>query len=294
MSGCSLDQSELARLVTLELTGVLDASDRTAHYQVQVSCETTSVLIQLDDPLSRKGVQRRVVAPAADQPEPERVIALTVAQLYRAAWLELASADSAPLPPTSPKAPAPTIAAARAVAARKLAWRFEPAWSLGLAGGVRWRHLPAPFMMPHGELRVLNLATPPLLLSASLSMEAASIERRRGMVSSRLLGGGFGAGLELFRRRRWFAFSELSVGLAHVQLQGTDVAASYDAGAISSLGVEGSVGLGLGWSGRSVRVELASRAGVLSGTPVGVVDPDGDVTLNGPWLGAELRFGVLR
>ncbi len=294
VSDCSLRESELSRLVTLELSGVLDSSDRDSRYQVLVRCDPTGVSIQLHDPLTRKQVQRRVVAPAADQPEPERVIALTVAQLYRAAWLELVSDDVAPLEPASPEAPRASLAAARALAERGLTDRSEPVWMFGLAAGAKFRHITAPVTLAHGELRVVNLSASPLLFSASANLEASSTQRRAGVVQARLFGAALGAGFELFRRQSWSTFSEMSLGLAHVRLQGSEVNAAYEAGTVSSLGLDAAVGLGMAWSNRKLRIELAGRAGVLSGAPVGLVAPHGDVSLNGAWLGADLRFGVLR
>ena len=42
---CSLHESELGRLVTLELSDVLDSSDRLSRYRVLVRCDATGVMI---------------------------------------------------------------------------------------------------------------------------------------------------------------------------------------------------------------------------------------------------------
>ena len=292
--GCALRDAELERLVTLELSGVVDPADRHTRYEVQVRCEGGTVAIGLHDPLTRKRVERRVQAPPAEQPEPERVLALTVAQLYRAAWLELASDDAAPLEPASPPASSRAIRAARELSQNSLGSRSEPTFMFGVAAGVRWRHLAAPLALPHAELRLASWAAAPLLLSASAGAELAATERPSGVVNARLYAFSLGAGFELVRQRSWSAFSEMSLGLAHVSLRGSQVAPGYVAAAISKLGLDASVGLGVAYRAGAVRIELASRAGVLSGGPIGLVDPQGDVSLNGPWLGADLRFGLLR
>ena len=42
VAACALREQELARLVTLELSGVLSESDRSTRFQVQVRCDSTS------------------------------------------------------------------------------------------------------------------------------------------------------------------------------------------------------------------------------------------------------------
>jgi hypothetical protein len=111
-------------------------------------------------------------------------------------------------------------------------------------------------------------------------------------VDARLLAFSLGAGLELVRQYRWSAFSEMSVGLDHVRLRGSQVASGYEAGTVAKLGLDASVGLGVALRTATTLVELAGRAGVLMGGPVGLVEPRGDISLNGPWLGIDLRFSV--
>ena len=137
IEGCSLQTAEVTRLVQLELGSVLAAGADASDYRVTIRCSGADLSISLFDPLTQKSLSRTTVAPPPSQPEPERLVALTVAQLYRAAWLELAATDPPPLSPTDPRQrPPEEVALARRAAAQTLGDRRPDDGSAAPSTGV--------------------------------------------------------------------------------------------------------------------------------------------------------------
>ncbi len=176
IEGCSLQTAEVTRLVQLELGSVLAAGADASDYRVTIRCSGPDLSISLFDPLTQKSLARTTLAPPPSQPEPERLVALTVAQLYRAAWLELAAADPPPLSPADPRTrPPEEIASARREAVQTLRDRRPDDGSVAPSTGVgpNGSSAPSPGVgpkqgvskAPHsGGLAAPQVAPSPLLL----------------------------------------------------------------------------------------------------------------------------------
>jgi hypothetical protein len=289
---CTLQVAELERLVRLELSSVLEASDNPGAYRVSLACEGGEVRIAIHDPLTGKRVERSVVAPPPDQPEPERALALAVAQLYRASWLELVTEDVPPLPPARPVAE-PREAVERAIAEVKPKLpviRERRDWSLGVAGGARVRHLQSPLVLPHLAVHAAYWPTERMWILAGGGVEWASPARANGTVDALLLHAGAGFGIEPLHAGAWSGFAELGAGFSYVRVEGSDARAGFATGTAAGGGFDGSLALGAAWSPEPIRIELLGLAGLLAGTPAGLVDGDDAVSLDGAWAAVELRL----
>ncbi|MBL8742014.1 MAG: hypothetical protein JNK04_12995 [Myxococcales bacterium] len=296
VDGCTLRSSELERLVKLELASVLDAG-AAGGYVVAIRCEADEVQIALRDPLTKKGLERTVVAPPSSQPEPERLLALTIAQLYRASWLELAAEPTAPLdsPPTVER-PVAELAKAREAAVGSLPVRVPPPSavrpsfaSLGVSVGGRVRASDAPVLLPSLDLRASWLPTGELVwLSLATAAEWANVTRASGSLSALVLRGDLGVGIEPLVSGPWSGFAEVEGGIAVTRIAG-DAEPGYWEDTALGPGFEGSLGLGAAARVDAIRFELLARVGFLHGTPAGIVSDDADLSLDGVSGGLDLR-----
>ena len=309
-SDCTFDAKELERLVKLELSSVLDQQG-SGQYGVELRCSDDAIAIKIRDPLTRKSLERSVRPPPASQPEPERLLALTVAQLYRAAWLELAADTKGALPPSEP-APraARVVMAARRAAESTLSPSIgrtaprptrpanqpqrPPTWSIGVAGGVRARRLQQPIVLQSLELDASMRPTGRLLwVLVDAGAEWASLSRSAGNVDVVLARGAAGMGVEPLVAGRWSGFAELAAGFAYARIAGRDPIRGYKAGHVAGAGFDGSVALGAALTVGFLRVELTGRSGLLANTPAGRIRGQHDVSLDGPWAGGDLRLHLV-
>jgi hypothetical protein len=290
---CTFRRAELSRLVSLELSSVLSADRASTSYEVLVRCTPGLWYLSLHDPLTQKRVERWVTPPAPEQPEPERAVALTLAQLYRASWLELAAEDEPPLAPP-PSAPASAaLREARDMATRRLTQRaMRQHWSLGLGGGLRLRNVSAALPLPHANLQAAYWPMARLRLALQGNLEAGGVTRRPGNVQATAASAGVSFGVEPWRRQAWSAVTEISTEICHVRLRGSEIESGYRAGNVAATGLDSALGTGVAWLEQPLRIELMFRAGYLLGTPSGSVYSDRSVSLNGPWLGVGLQVSV--
>jgi len=84
----AIDPDEVQRLLALELVAVTQEIRVGPPLHVELACTGTTLTIAVFDPLTGKQLQRDLPMPAPDQGR-ERVIALAIAQLFAASWLEL-------------------------------------------------------------------------------------------------------------------------------------------------------------------------------------------------------------
>lgn len=319
VEGCGMSSDEVTRLVQLELSSVLAAGADPAAYRVTIRCDGADLHLSLFDPLTRKSLARTVARPPPTQPEPERLVALTVAQLYRAAWLELTTDDPPPLAPSPAETrPPEEIASARRAAAQTLAERPPdipsatpmlptptlptptlPAptspggrsWSLGVALGARVRHAEDPLVLPNMEVFATWASTGrSFWLLVQAGMEWADVARETGMLETLLVRGGAGIGATALVSGRWSTFVEAAAGLTHLTISGHAARPPYTGERIAGAGFDSSVALGVAVNEGPVRLELTGRAGLLAGTPTGIVAGDEDLSLDGAWGGVDLRF----
>lgn len=293
--GCSVDTELLVRLVRLELASVLDASADPGRYRVAIHCNAVEARIFLSDPLTSKSLERTVLAPASTSPEPERLLALTVAQLYRASWLELIAQE--PPPPLDPVvAPSPTTQ--ELASAKKLATSaVEPESprrhyvSIALLGGLRARHLEEAVLLPNVELQTSWAPTGELYwVSLAAGIEAASIRRTNGALDTLVGSAGAAVTVEPLVAGAWSAFGEIYGGVAISRITARDVTPGYVAGSVLGPGFDGSIGLGGAASIEPLRIELIGRIGLMHGTPAAIVVDGPDLSLDGAWAGVDLRL----
>jgi hypothetical protein len=304
VESCSMRSDELERLVKLELSSVLDAS-AAGGYVVSIRCNGDQVSIALRDPLTRKGLDRTVVAPPPSQPEPERLLALTIAQLYRASWLELAAEPSAPLePPASEKRSAAELDKARQVAVQTLPApppvlipalpplppkRRPPRAALGVSVGGRVRAPDTPLLLPSVDLRASWLPAAELVwLTVAPGVEWATVTRTTGSLSVLVLRGDLGVTIEPLKSGPWSGFAEMEAGVAVARIA-AEALAGYRADTALGPGFEGSIGIGAAARVDVIRFELVGRVGLLHGTPAGIVAGDEDLSLDGISGGLDVR-----
>jgi hypothetical protein len=287
-------ERELERLVRLELASVVDAGDHPESYSVEIRCHESEVKIRIEDPLTNKTLERTILAPPRSEPEPERLIALSVAQLYRAAWLELAAEDAPPLPPAKPplRRAEKEIAIAKRVSKTILGINDTAShWSLGGGLGVhaRWVQTVLPNLELYGSWAPTDDS---YWFLCSLGLEFWSVSRAHGFLETSVFRPGVGVGRELAKYGPWSLFVEALVGADYAHIAATAASPGYQANKpVYGWGFEASLSPGAGWRvGRAFRIEILLRTGLLAGTPKAIIDQDKDLSLNGFWMGGDLRL----
>jgi hypothetical protein len=119
-TGCGeLDEREMRRLVAAEL-GAMQVEQRGPGVTlVSVHCGGLRVVIRVDDPLSKKTVQRAFDTGPMDHRARARWIALAASELVLSSWVELESNPAPQVQPEGPAAPAPVRRAAQAAVRRR-------------------------------------------------------------------------------------------------------------------------------------------------------------------------------
>lgn len=293
-SGCDLRQDELERLIRLELGAVVRPEDEVSGYRVEIACAGDEVQLRIEDPLTRKSLERTVEAPGPAVPEPERMIALSVAQLYRAAWLELVAEDPAPLPPKTPPPEAPRAKRAARAVVQPTIEAGEPETNarmhvrLGVAArGVQHDTVMSPALgagfgySPAESLRV----------GVGVQFEAGAEQRTTGRIQARMAGMNLRLAYEPRISHTFVADLDVEGGLLFTSLHGSDVGPGLVAGNVEGIAFDASLGAGIGADLDPVRVGAALRAGVVTGAPLGYVEGDETVDLNGPWVGGFANAG---
>lgn len=294
--GCTLDARELDRLVRLELSTVLTPEDTTSRYEVTVACAGDTTRLRITDPLTEKSLERRVVFSLRTAPEPERLVALAVAQVYRSSRLELLTRDAPSLPAGDAIRPPVSVPPQTAHAPQQ---RLAPAargraGALLLRGGVAARRLGvAPFALPGVALEGRISPRPTLWLTLTVGAETATVTRATGQVAVLGVPATLGLGVEPLSAGPFSFFARVDLGVEYASFSGRRVAPGLVAGKVDGLGLLGSVGAGAALRLRAFRVELAPRLGLCTGTPEGRVSGDRAVGMNGAWAGGDLAAGFV-
>lgn len=114
-----LDEAEIRRIAAAELRAQPSAESGPNVLEIAVTCEGPRVLIRVQDPLSRKGVQRSFNLGLSDPKARSRLVAIAATELVLASWAELEIGRPMTVPPEggvptdAEKRKAAEIAAAR-------------------------------------------------------------------------------------------------------------------------------------------------------------------------------------
>jgi hypothetical protein len=108
-----LDEAEIRRIAAAELRARPSAESGPNVLEIDVTCEESRVQIRVQDPLSRKGVQRAFNLGLSDPKARSRLVAIAATELVLASWAELELGR--PLT-VEPEGGAPTDAEKRAAA----------------------------------------------------------------------------------------------------------------------------------------------------------------------------------
>lgn len=115
----AIDEAEVRRIVAAELgarPAEVAGSDVT---KVRVSCKDTRVLIDVQDPLTRKRVHRSFDIGLSDPRSRARLLAIAATELVLASWAELDTNPKLRVEPEGPRAPEDVTRAARKIAAKR-------------------------------------------------------------------------------------------------------------------------------------------------------------------------------
>ncbi len=151
-------------LLTLELSGTTVApSERgEAATRVELSCPQgiEAVEITVRDPLTNKVLVRSVTLSGVRENARARLLALAIAELVSASWMELEARPRTPdaAPPPRPLPPADVVAGARAVVRSRLADPIERRLRLGPLLSVR--RVDSEVSLLGGGVRLLGAAGP--------------------------------------------------------------------------------------------------------------------------------------
>lgn len=290
----AIDPDEVQHLLALELDAVTQEIRVGPPLRVELSCTSTQLTIAVSDPLTGKKLQRDVPMPPPDQGR-ERVIALAIAQLFAASWLELLLPS-----PLEPDVPAPTpvrgtspaaVRAAREVAETRVR---RPSRRLELAIGASGRaHAleATPWGTGAGDVEVRGWFGPVAVVGRITAMGGAA-QREFGHVRAVAVLGGLGLGFLVPARGRWRFGGSLVISAGWARLRGVSDRAGVRTAVAQT--ATGSLELGVGPRvvlGRVV-LELDADVGGMLRPPEGVVADGASVTLGGLVAGGTFRVAV--
>jgi hypothetical protein len=293
----SIDATEVQRLLALELVAVTQEIRVGPPLSVDLACPDATLTIEVSDPLTGKRLERDLPMPAADEGR-ERVIALAIAQLFAASWLELLL-PSEPDTDTPPPKPDPGTGKPAVEAARKhvepLVQGPERRIEIVAGLGGRGHSLEStPWGIGVGEVDVRGWFGAVAVLGRITALGGAA-QRELGEVRSVAVLAGLGVGFRVPTRGRWRFGGAVVVSAGWARLRAVSERADVPSGSTQS--ATGALGLGMGprvLLGRSRRVvlELDAEIGGMLRAPEGLVDDDRAVTLGGLWAGGMFRVAV--
>lgn len=227
VAGCGeLDERELRRLVAAEL-GAIPVEQRGPDVTlVAVHCGGLRVVIRVDDPLSKKTVERSFDTGPLDRRARARWIALAASELVLSSWVELDSNPTPRVQAEGPQVPAPVKRAAQA-AVRRLTPAPRGMASTATPNAARAAPIAARTTPPLA--RTAPLATPlakadepakeaaPKRGAFKRSFRAVGVGSVRSFFDDQgaLWGGGLRVSEERFRHMSWSADFLLEAGTLH-------------------------------------------------------------------------------
>jgi hypothetical protein len=285
---------EVRRIVAVELgTLLVGEAQRSADTTlVTVRCAASSVSVHVDDPVTKKALDRAIDLEAHPAPARARLLALAIAELVTASWTELESNPRPAAPPAGPEVTpalrqaAREIAAARSAAATRSPMRFVAAAAvrsyLGHGGplvgadlraaqdiGLLGWSVDAGFDRGSRTFAPGRIATTTVALAPMLTISTS--------LSSLVLRGGAGArgGLAVHEGQR----SDTRVREGTVAGPFLGPALQLGATAVPA---------------RPICVELTLAGGFVALPVAALIAGKEAVSVEGVWLGATLGVGVVR
>jgi hypothetical protein len=254
-----------------------------------VRCSDEAVIIEVEDALTRKTVQRSIDAPPVGHPEREREVVLAVSSLIVASWMEL------------------FVPVSRSILRCRLLRRTPPRPSASSNEPCRPDPVPhcsssPPFAGACCPKRS-RCCTPACASAASCTAagrcsatphsSTGRAERTRGQIDgyAALFGPGVAWTLRPDKDFGLEIWGALSGG--YVRLAGRPSMADVDAGAVGGTTGEVELGLGPRFRASSFVMVLDVRSGYTIENPRGIVTDEIAVTFGGFWVGVGLRVGGL-
>ncbi len=291
-----LDAAEVERLVELELAAVTQEVRDGPPLQVELVCDADTLRIGVLDPLTSKQLERTVPAPAAE-PGRSRVVALAVAQLFAASWLELLLApppdEPDPIAPPPAQGTSPAAIDAAATAARD--WVRAPPVAREvelLAGaGARGRALEsAPWGALHIDLDARAWLRPRVAVIGRVGFDVGRSLRAAGQVRGSSVIGSVGMAWRSGTGSVTLG-GALLAGAGFASVRGDAPRPGYEASTLRGATGEALVSVGPRIAVGRLRVELDADVGAMLRTPRGLISDDVAVTMGGVFAGGTLRLG---
>ncbi len=293
-----VDGDALLERLELELLDVAPSLRELGAPPVVVRCSGETVHIEIGDPATGKTVAREVPRPSAGA---ERAIALSVAELYIASWLELLvqpEPESAPAPEPAPEAEARAPAAAelrgeaRRVARRALTAPAGPWGSLGVEAGVGLRDVAEPFASFGGGLRASLHPSGDFGLVLATGLARGRAERQRGSVVAWWGSVELGVAWRALRRGPLQLAADLRAGILYARIEGR-AAEGVRAESHAGLGARAALVLRPALVAGRFRGGLALTLGVDLRAPTGLVSGEAPVTTGGFFAVLAVDLGAI-
>ncbi len=283
LDGCEgLDGDVLAGKLELELLDVAPSLRELGAPPVVVRCVEQTVHLTIGDPATGKTVTREVPRPSSGA---ERAIALSVAELYIASWLELLTQPepgAEPEPEPEPQTALRTAARERAATALPTVVAPPPGvWgAIGLEAGAGLRDLGEPFASVAGGLRASLHPSGPWGLVLATHVERGEAQRQRGSVVAWWGTVELGVAWRGLRAGAFRFGADLRAGVLYTRIEGR-AEGGVRADAHGDLGARVALALRPALVAGHFRGGLVLTLGVDLNAPTGLVSDEPPVTTGG-------------
>jgi hypothetical protein len=289
-------EQDVRRIVGVELgallTDDLSGGDVT---RVTVTCEAGHVRLRVDDPITGKSLKRDVDLVEDDASARARLVALAVAELVVTSWTELETNPEPQVPPAGPRPTASAVQAARETVQVRAPKLRDPHLGETRISAVvsRRSFFSEPEALWGGGVSVGRDQFPSIGWTVDVLAEHGETSVSLGKVAMDT----FTAGASLVLYRRWsVVVFQMGLGLraGAARLSGTP---SNPSEAEASSGVApwgwptATAGLRLHPVGPLV-IALAGETGYVVLPMSGAVQGKKEITVEGPWIGTQLSFGL--
>jgi len=272
------------QLLQLELGIAGGGESEAAGTRLTLSCMPGAVRISARELGTRRELSRDV-AVAPDNPDAERVLAISAAQLVRAlAWLPQDAAEDAPKP--RPKPP-PSYAGELGP---KDPAKFATSARVEAGVGARARSLKAQLVSLRVGLAYDWGIARSLHFGVGVGYESGGADRRIGSVDARLLGGGLRLAWTLLSARPVALELRGEAAVERAWLTGAPSQPGFRGGELSGVGGEAGVDFGPTFRLGLLSVRLSGQVGAAYFGGQGLVSGEEAIDLNGPWAGCMLAL----